>query len=241
MGRSWQLTTRDLDLLAWLGRWRGATSPQIATAHGIPVKVAERRMRALTALGLVAGRAVLADIPRVHWLTRAGMTAVGLSGQVQQPVLAELRHDLVVVDLAHYLAQLQPDAHVVTERQIRRDEPNPAATDGLSLRTRMEIGVGLGTGGRKFPDLATVHAGDGGETVWAHEYERTRKEGPRLQNLMWHYTRADHIAGVVYWVVPGLLANTERAAKVVNERAVRAKVVVQIFPSESEAGPAAAV
>jgi hypothetical protein len=218
-----------MKLLAWLGRWRGATSPQLARALGIPLKVAERRMRALTALGLVAGRAYLHGIPRVHWLTRAGMTAVGLDGSVASPVLAELQHDLAVVELAHYIGQLQPDAHVVTEREIRRDEPNPAATDGLSLRTRLEIGVGLGTGGRKFPDLGTIHAGGDGETVWAHEYERTRKEGPRLTDLMWYYSRADHIAGVVYWVAPELHANTERAAKAANERAETPKVVVRAW------------
>ncbi|WP_190094702.1 helix-turn-helix transcriptional regulator [Streptomyces melanogenes] len=216
-GRRWQLTSRDLELLGWVGRWRGVTSPQIARGFDLSVKVVERRMRALSELGLVEGRRMLADVPRVHWLTRAGMTAVGIHGDVARPKLAELHHDLAVVDVAHFIERNRRHL-VVTEREIRRREPNPAAGHEWRLYDGVEMTAGLGTGGLKFPDLASVRLEEM-DVVWAHELERTRKDVPRLTRLMLSYVWSDAVTYVIYWTWPELYDNTMRAAEAANASA----------------------
>ncbi len=221
--RHWILTSRDVAVLEWLGRWRGATAPQIAREFTrrhpespLPLKSAERRLRALKGMGLVESRDFLADQRRVHWLTREGMRAVGLSGSVASPKLAELTHDLSVIDLAHYLMTTQPEHELVTEQEVRRMEPNPAAGPAAALRSGLEMGTGRATGGRAFPDLVSIV---GGSQVWVHELERSRKPGPRLGTIMRAYIYADHIAGAVYWAYPHLVDAVQAAAEEANRAA----------------------
>lgn len=222
-GRRWQLTVRDLEILKWIGRWRGVTIPQITREFTrrtpdkpLHPKATERRMRALTAMGLTENRRFLAQMPSVHWLTRAGTRTADLPGFVASPKIAELEHDLQVIDLAHHLAKIQPTHQLVTEQEIRRTEPNPAAGPESALRSDVELGAGRGTGGRAFPDLASIV--DGTE-VWVHELERTRKGGPRLVRIMLSYIYADHIAGAVYWAYPHLLDGVQAAATEANQSA----------------------
>ncbi|MEU2086558.1 hypothetical protein ABZ569_32390 [Streptomyces albus] len=175
-------------------------------------------MRVLGDVGFLEYERMLYEWPRVHWLTRDGMRAVGLTGDAAGPKLAELDHDLSVVELAHHLAVLQPSHRVVTEREIRRVEPNPAAGPEAAVRADVQqFGTGRGTGGRAFPDLVSV--GEGGAPVWVHELERSRKPGPRLERVMLAYVWAEHITGVVYWTVPDLLESVQTAADAANARA----------------------
>lgn len=216
-----RLTARDVEILQWMGRWRGVTARQLArefnSRHGNRrLEVYERRLRALHELGLVAHKRFLADYPRVHWLTREGMRTAGLTGSIASPKISELEHDLQVVDLAHHLSVIQPTHQVVTEQEIRRAEPNPAAGPESALRSDIELSTGRGTGGRAFPDLASIVDGS---QVWVHELERTRKPGPRLGRIMLSYVYADHIAGAVYWAYSHLLDGVQAAADDANRAA----------------------
>ncbi|MFI1621877.1 hypothetical protein ACH4VT_33705 [Streptomyces lydicus] len=219
-----RLTSRDVEILAWMGRWRAVTARQVAREFNKRdgnrrLEIYERRMRALHELGLVDHARMLADYPRVHWLTREGLRAVELTGSTGAPKIAELEHDLSVIDLAHHLAEIQPPHTIMTEQEIRRTEPNPAAGPESRLRSDIEMGAGRGTGGRAFPDLASLVDGS---DVWVHELERSRKSRPRLTRIMLSYAYAPHIAGVVYWAYPHILAGVQAAADDANIRAERA-------------------
>lgn len=185
------------------------------------MKNVERRMRVLIDVGFLEHDRLLHEWPRVHWLSRAGMRAAGLTGAVVEPKVAELDHDLEVVELAHHLAQLQPTHRMVTEREIRRVEPNPAAGPEAGVHADIardqQFGTGRGTGGRAFPDLVSVS--DDGAQVWVHELERSRKPGPRLERIMLAYAFAEHITGVVYWAFPALVGPVQAAADAANARA----------------------
>ncbi|WP_340563515.1 hypothetical protein [Streptomyces sp. GSL17-111] len=127
------MTSRDLDVRQWVGRWRAVTCDQVTREFDRRAgstrrrEVYERRMRALHGLGLLRQAGPLGDRPRVHWLTRAGMTAASLEGAPASPSVAELVHDLEVVELADHLTRIQPDHHLVTEQEIRHCEPNPSS------------------------------------------------------------------------------------------------------------------
>ncbi|MDK1476828.1 hypothetical protein QNO07_26075 [Streptomyces sp. 549] len=206
------MTSRDLEILQWIGRWRAVTCAQVArefdrrSGSERRREVYERRLRALHTLGLLQQARPLGDRPRIHWLTRAGMTAAGMDGTPASPSVAELVHDLEVIELADHLTNIQPDHQLITEQEIRHCEPNPSSGPGARVRSDIEIGAGRGTGGRAFPDLASVVTGpDGDEQVWVHELERARKGRARLMTIMLSYAYAKHIHGVVYWAWPDLV------------------------------------
>jgi len=210
--RQHQVTSRDLEILQWVGRWRAVTSGQVAREFDRRAgatrrqEVYDRRLRALHTIGLVQQARPLSDRPRVHWLTRAGMTAAGVDSTPPSPSVVELVHDLEVVELAHHLTDIQPDHLLLTEQEIRRAEPNPSSGPGARLHADIEVGAGRGTGGRAFPDLASVVAAeDGSEQVWVHELERARKSRHRLMTVMLSYLYAEHVHGIVYWAWPDLI------------------------------------
>lgn len=217
--RNHAMTSRDLEILQWVGRWRAVTCDQVAREFDRRAgstrrrEVYERRLRALHGLGLLRQSRPLGDRPRVHWLSRAGMTAASIDGTPASPGVAELVHDLEVIELADHLTKIQPDHQLVTEQEIRRAEPNPSSGPGARLRSDIEIGAGRGTGGRAFPDLASVVTSpDGGEQVWVHELERARKGRARLMTIMLSYAYAENVNGVVYWAWPDLVDLLEGVA-----------------------------
>ncbi|GAA1929499.1 hypothetical protein GCM10009716_41450 [Streptomyces sodiiphilus] len=232
------LTSRDLEILAWTGRWRAVTTDQIArefdrrAGTGRRRSIYERRVLALRRLGLLHQDKPLADLPRVNWLTRAGHRAAGLDGAPATPSVGELLHDLEVVELALHLAVIQPGHQLVTEQEIRRTEPHPSAGPAAALRSGVEISAGRGTGGRGYPDLASVvTADDGTEQVWVHELERSRKSRSRWLTVMLAYVYADHVHGCVYWAWPDiaepLRCAADEANRVAVEAGVRPCIVVQ--------------
>lgn len=221
------ITSRDLEILAWIGRWRSVTTSQVMREfnrrHGPRRReVYDRRLRALIQHGLIRHGRPLADRPRVTWLTRAGHRAAGLDGAPAEPSVSELVHDLEVVELALHLAVLQPGHRLITEQEIRRAEPHPSAGPAAALRA-MEASAGRGTGGRGYPDLASVvTTEDGTEQVWVHELERSAKSRSRWLTIMLSYAYADHIQGCVYWAWPGITEAVRSAAEEANRAAVAA-------------------
>lgn len=225
---SGQVTERDVEWLSWLGRWKGATSPQIA-ARWVPevpsgLKVVERRVRVWTSLGLVTGQRVLVGVPSIHSLTREGMTLAGIEGPVRTPNVGQLRHDLAVTDCATWLWHRE-GAKMLTEREVR-------AADPAVVTKRLKGGgvkvthpepkwalIAAPEAGRRlvYPDLITVHEGSG----LGHEVEVTPKDHRRLVALMEAYVRAKHIKAVRYYAPKGLRYRVEKAAEEANATATR--------------------
>lgn len=211
-GMSGQVTERDVEWLTWLGRWKGATAPQVAARFlsEVPsgVKVVERRARVWRERELVSSQRVLAGVPAVHSLTREGMRLVGLEGPVRVPSVGQLRHDLAVTDCATWLWQERGEA-MLTEREIRAADPATTTAPRWALAAAPEAGRRI-----VYPDLITVT--QNGEGL-AHEVELTPKEHKRIVALMLAYVRADHIARVRYYATEGLRERIERAAAEANE------------------------
>lgn len=207
------VTERDAEWLAWAGRWKGVTAPQIARRflEEVPsaVKIVERRARVWHGLELVTSQRVLVGVPAIHSLTREGMRLVGLEGPVRHPSVGQLRHDLAVTDCATWLWR-QQGAAMLTEREIRAQDP------ATTTAPRWALLAAPGAGRRLvFPDLITVHDGVG----LAHEVEATPKEHRRLVALMRAYVAAERISRVRYYAREELRDRVERAADEANRHA----------------------
>lgn len=220
VAKRWQVTERDVEWLAWLGRWRGATSPQVAEefagrGQSAPLKVVERRLRGLREIGLVTSDRMVHDLPSAWSLTREGMTVAGVAGRVIRPRLADFRHDHEMVAIARMVAVDKPSHQILTEREIRHLEtPDPAKPKDPKYSVRL-----MGTGRSLrwlYPDMVTVSPT--GRT-WAHELEASRKDSRRLVRLMMAYIYADHITGVRYYTVPQVEATVRAAAAEANAAA----------------------
>lgn len=239
----WRVTDRDLEWLEWMSNWRFVTSSLITRefsgrGKSAPPTVVDRRLRALSDLGLVAYERVLADVPRLYWITREGMRSVGVEGAVVEPKLSDIRHDLLVHEVAHWLATTRARSHrLVTEREIRRTEwPNQhdvkSAVYSIPLPERR-------TNARAYPDLVSVNEAG---RAWGHEVECSRKDHRRLVRLMLGYTTAEAYAGAVYYgTVSGprpTLESVKRAAVEANriafERSGRRPIHVTAW---TESGP----
>lgn len=234
------ITPRDLEWLEWMGRWRFVTGPMIArefSARGqsAPPTSVDRRLRVFIERGLVGYERVLADTPRLLWLTRAGMRLAELDGPVVTPKFADIRHDLKVIDVAHWLSTTRVPSHtLVTEREIRRREGGlrPDESGTYSLRV---------TGwkrNRAYPDLVSVNPSG---RAWGHEIELSRKNHDRLVHLMRAYYDAPAFAGAVYYVADHLRPYVEAAAKQVNEAATQDGAnghVINVEPLPSIGGQA---
>lgn len=219
-----RVTERDVEWLTWLGRWKGATSPQVAdrflaeTPSG--VKVVERRVRTWRERGLLTSQRVLAGVPSVHSLTREGMILVGIEGPVRAPSVGQLRHDLAVTDCSTWLWHKRGEA-MLTEREIRAADPATTTAPRWALEAAPEAGRRI-----VYPDLITVTEGGSG---LAHEVELSPKEHRRLVSLMNAYVRARHLARVRYYAAEPIRHRVQKAADEVNTVAAARGIDKTVF------------
>lgn len=233
-----RITERDVEWLEWASRWRFVTGPAIARewerrGETVWPQAVDRRLRAFVQLGLVEFERVLADAPRLFWLTRAGMQMAGVEGAVVSPKFADIRHDVTVLDVAHWLASERAASHtLITEREIRRSE-TPNQHEAVELHYALHLPERT-THSRAYPDLVSVNSNG---RAWGHEVEWSKKEHRRLVRLMLGYAASDVYAGAVYYAGPKVRASVERAAREANqtarERYDREPIHIEPWPRES--------
>jgi hypothetical protein len=233
-----RLTERDLRWLEWMTGWRFVTGAAVVReferrGESAPSTVVDRRLRGFTQLGLVEYERVLANAPRLYWLTRTGMQAAGVEGAVVSPKFADIRHDLVVLDVAHWLSSERVPSHqLVTEREIRRTE-TPNQFDPVEATYSMHLPE-RATHSRVYPDLVSVNPESG--RAWGHEVECSRKDHRRLVRLMLAYGEAARYAGAVYYPTENVRDTVQRAAdeanQIIQERYARSPIHVQPWPVE---------
>lgn len=190
-----QLTDRDLEILAWLARFRGATAAQVGRRFGMGYSRVSRRLSQLGAGGLVTLERVLHRRPGVYLVTATGQATAGADLPVAELVVGAYQHDLTVVDVA-ITGELAGDA-IVTQRQMTALESPP---DGV---TQLRYAVTLASGERRFADL-TVERPDG---RWAIEVALSDTRSELLEDVLRAYAEAKHVAGVIYHVGPAVHAD----------------------------------
>jgi hypothetical protein len=189
-----EVTSRDVEMLTWMGRYGIVTAPQVATRFfsredgGTGSRAARNRLTTLESLGLIRRNIPFARHPGVLRLTPAGADLADAHIAPAGWVPAEIRHSLAVVDLMETLATEHPGSTVRTEREIRVD--------------RGAIGRGRSFGNeRRIPDGELVLKS--GKVV-AVELDLTPKRSPDVARIIRSYLRSDYAA--VWWFVrPGVV------------------------------------
>jgi hypothetical protein len=188
------LTSRDVEILAWIGRHGVVTPAQVARHFftreegAIGQRAAYRRLRILEQMGLTREDRTYWKEPNVLRLTRAGAEVADIDVGPARLVMAELRHTLAVVELVEHLLDSSPKWTTVrTERELRAERRR-------SLREgKRRAGVG------RVPDAVFVHPRT--HEQMAIELDITPKRVRDLQAILVAYVQEDY-KRIVWYVRP---------------------------------------
>jgi hypothetical protein len=206
-----QLTSRDVQVLAWVGEQyvvpRDLLAVLLARTSGhqgaqaagrVTDTVVDRTLRRWRDLRLARCRRYLVGEPASVWATATGLQVAGLSWRAWEPTLATLAHRHAVARVRAAIEGRDESVDWVCERELR---------EGLGgRRSHLPDGVVESTRGRA-----------------AIEVELTAKTAARVRQiiaaLLHHYDR------VVYYATPRAAAVVQRAAAPYGRR-----VVVRPYP-----------
>jgi hypothetical protein len=156
LGRSgWETeqAARDVELLAWIGRFRFVTAQQISTQFRFSWQQANAHVRRLQRHGLVGTARRNVCEARAVFLTGKGHELLGWPRR--RPPRAEVQrdHEAAIVALATELERAADDGmRVLTERECRR-------LHALDPAARFSVDVpGEGRDRRRWPDLVVDQA-----------------------------------------------------------------------------------
>ena len=212
-----QVTDRDVEILAWIGR-HGVVTPEQVAAHffsreggGIGKWAAYRRLRKLASFKLLRRDSTFWRSPQVLRLTRQGAELADVDLQPAHLVLAEVHHTLGVVDLTEKILAEHRTATLETEREIRAER-------------RRELAGGQRQPGRgRIPDAVlrlTSHKNI------AIELDLTPKRRRDIEAILAAYLQENYDA-VWWYVAPKTL---ERVREIVRENRADDFVKVKARP-----------
>lgn len=149
-----RLVERDYRVLREIDRWRAITGRQIAKLAGFSSEqTGDRRLKKLTAAGLVDRKRVLYGVPYLYSLTAKGKSLIASPPYKEKFRIEQIRHDLAVVDTAIYFHQrlFIPYEDMLSEKQLhrldgfsnRKHRPDLVFTDGKQKNTCAEIELSL--------------------------------------------------------------------------------------------------
>lgn len=217
-----QLTGRDLVLLRWIGEQycvrgdllavlmaRHSDDPVARTAGRVAPRLAQRRVAAWRAGGLVASRQFLADTPATVWLTAEGMATAGLPWRSFEPTFPTVAHRHAAGVVRAYVEGRGAEWGWTCERQLREGLP----------------------GGLHCPDALITSTDPTGRT-WrsAVEVELTRKHRPRVEQIL--RSVLDRYDDVIYFAAPHATPVVGAAAETIG---AAGRVRIRPYPVPEEA------
>ena len=204
LGRcAWEVdeTRRDVEVLAWVGRFRFVTCEQVAERFGVSVQAARARTRRLERLKLVGRERAHTTQPWSVFVTGKGLELLGLPRRKGTPRIdIQREHEAAIVWLATQLElAAADDARVLTERECRRRE---AAEGDFSFSVELAVG-GKRRDRKRWPDLV-VESEHGRRAI---EIEFAPKGRPRLKRIVLAFAHSGY-ADVVFLARQGALLRT---------------------------------
>jgi hypothetical protein len=225
LGRcSWEVDEgrRDLEVLAWVGRFRFVTAQAIGERFGLSWQRANARVRRLERLGLVGCQREHVSQARAVFLTGRGHELLGWPRRRAPRAQVQREHEAAIIWLVTRLER-DPgaDVRVLTERECRRRE-----ADG---RVRYSVEVLDGASRRRWPDVVVERGGE----RRAVEIEFAPKGSSRMAAIVAGYEGSAY-SDALFFV--GSAALGRRLAHVVAEQQRsggplrRARPVVRVLP-----------
>jgi DNA-binding Lrp family transcriptional regulator len=201
-------TSRDAEIVAWLGRMGAAGAEHVSERFGISRTWAQARLAGLVEDGLLAHSWLLRSRPGVYSATRKGLHWQGLFGlPVFLPSPGGFEHAWQMANTAVAPARELPGWELLAEREIRlvQDE-----------RDELIAWARVGTIGSRpayhRPDFALISPA---RRVVAVEVELTVKDPRKLVRTCRAWTRARHVERVYYLATPRAAKAVRRAIDVV--------------------------
>jgi len=217
-----QITARDRQMLAWIGKHGMVTADQIARRFfarddgALGKRAALRRLAVLEKLHLIQrDRTPFWRAPQVIRVTQSGAEIGEVSVRPARLVEGEVRHAVALVDLVEELAAFNRGSSLRTEREIR--------TDRWHQRQDGKLRPGRG----RTPD-GELTLRDG--RVVAIELDLTPKRSKDFERILRAY-RQERFDAVWWYVVPGAVP---RVVKLVNDNRVDDFVEVRPWRGNDE-------
>jgi predicted transcriptional regulator len=196
-----RLTTRDVDLIRWIGRHGVVSMEQVARRFWQkpePSSPMRRRLAVLQEGGLLERQRAGWQKPDVLVVTSLGLRLAGVPLRPTDLVVWRLRHSLALVDLSEQLLAELPGSSWLTERELRVG----------GWRASMKL--------CRLPDGLLVQA-DGRR--FAVELEASRKEAERIRAIATEYMSGlrgpNALSGVIWYARPELGAAVEHLQRAV--------------------------
>jgi DNA-binding MarR family transcriptional regulator len=138
-------TERDMEVLAWLGRFRFVTAKAVAEQFGVSWQRANARLRRLERAGLVGFERAHVSQARAVFLTARGARLLGWERHRAPRPEMHREHEEAIVWIVVRLERRDPETRVLTERECRRGE-----RDGERFSVTV---LGDRRGERRWPDV----------------------------------------------------------------------------------------
>jgi hypothetical protein len=234
-----RVTSRDKEILLWIGRLRIVTAPQVGECFGMGRAVSYARLNGLVRLGLLQHVRIFHGAPGVYMATKAGLNSVDLELPPARVDLRTYTHDLELTTLVISLEAEFGAASVVTEREMRACDMRSCHESDAGVRFAVPLIHGPVPLKRvrprlHFPDCA-IAGGHGVDSagVVAIELERTPKGRSRLRQIITSYVAARNVRAVRYYTV-GERVRALVMSEVASQRAERLITVRSWPPSDHE-------
>jgi hypothetical protein len=221
-------TRRDLEVLAWVGRFRFVTPRALSERFGVSWQQANARVRRLERFGFLGCERQHVSQPQAVFLTGRGHDLLGWPRRRSPRAEMQREHEAAIVAFVVELELRGDDdlVWVLTERECRRLE---ATTE---LRYSIEVSYsGPRKDRRRWPDVVIERAG--GRT--AIEFEFAAKGKDRLERIVQGYNFSDPYDEVVFFVKrPGLGRTIARLVAGRFDRRYGPAMVVEPWPGLDE-------
>ena len=182
---------RDVDVLAWVGRFRFVTPQAIGERFGVSWQQANARVRRLERFGLLGCQRDHVSEPRAVFLTGKGHELLGWPRRRAPRAQVQREHEAAIVFLVCELERQDPRARVLTERECRRLE-----ADDPSRRYSVDVHEAGRGPVRRWPDVV-VEKGSG---RCAYEIEFAPKGTARLKRIVEAYETCAEYERAVFMV-----------------------------------------
>jgi hypothetical protein len=233
-------TRRDVEVLAWIGRFRFVTASAIGQRFGVTVQRANARVGRLEAVGLLGCERQFVSQARAVYVTGKGCELLGEPRRRAPRPDVQREHEAAIVDLVTQLELAQPGARVFTERECRRLEH--AGADDFSVEISA---LHAGTARRdrtRWPDVV-VEVPGGRRAI---ELEFAPKGGKRLKAIVNAYTFSPRYREILFMVRSAALgrqiADLARSAGAIGANETKVRVLAWSgLPAEQRAALTVAI
>lgn len=188
---------RDVELLAWIDRFRFVTVALAAARFGVSARQMRARLSRLRDEGFVGITSTEGGQERLVFVTSRGARALGRRWSGLPRVGRRRAHELALAEFVVWAELLQRAPGVLTERECRRREAHKHDT--------FSIPVSGGQSQRHWPDVVLVSK----RGRLAIEVELTTKGADRLMRILHAYVVSDYAQVVYLSPVPAVRRRVE--------------------------------